>query len=62
MESLQNETSQMFLIMFQDQRSYKIKISAINRLIQASGANVASVFGIWREKNRQINIFNAVQG
>lgn len=48
MDSLHTQTSQMFDILFQDQKTYRIKVAAIEKLISASGANSVSAIRIWR--------------
>lgn len=44
------------MIMFQDQRAYKIKISAINKLIAAAEGTTKNYFNKWRDNAKQLKI------
>ena len=48
LDSLNEETSHAFSILFQDQKTYKININAIQRLIEASGANALTALRLWK--------------
>ncbi len=46
--------------MFQDERAYRIKIAAINKLIAASRGTTQNYFNIWRENVKLINLQNSM--
>lgn len=48
--------SNQYMIMFQDQRAYKIKISAINKLIAAAEGTTKNYFNKWRDNVKQLKI------
>lgn len=48
--------SNQFMIIFQDQRAYTIKVTAINRLIAASQGTLGGFFKIWRSNAKQMKI------
>jgi predicted transcriptional regulator len=45
-----------YLIIFQDQRAYTIKINAINKMIEATKGTVRNFFGAWRSNVTQMKI------
>ena len=48
--------SNQFMIIFQDQRAYTIKVNAINRLIAASQGTLGNFFNVWRSNTKQLKI------
>ncbi len=45
-----------YMIVFQDQRAYKVKINAINRLIEATNNTQKGYFDKWRSIVKQLKI------
>ena len=45
-----------YLIIFQDQRAYTIKVNAINKLIAAANGTTQNYFNKWRDAVKQIKI------
>ena len=45
-----------YMIVFQDQRAYKVKINAINRLIEATNNTQKGYFDKWRSTVKQMKI------
>lgn len=48
--------SNQYMIIFQDQRAYKVKINAINKLILAAQGTTQNYFSKWRDNARQLKI------
>ncbi len=48
--------SNQYMIVFQDQRAYKVKINAINRLIEATNNTQKGYFDKWRSTVKQMKI------
>lgn len=55
-ESVEGALANQYQIIFQDERAYKIKIAAINKLIEASRGTAQNYFTIWRENTRLIKL------
>lgn len=52
--------SNQYQIMFQDERAYNIKISAINKLIKAAEGTTFNYFTRWRDNIKQMKIFQSM--
>ena len=56
LEIMNSCLANQYMIIFQDQRVYKIKINAINKLIAAAQGTTQNYFDKWRDNVRQIKI------
>lgn len=56
METMNDAVANQFMIIFQDQRAYTVKVTAINRLIAASQGTVGNFFNTWRSNVKQLKI------
>lgn len=56
LEIMNDCVANQYMIVFQDQRAYKVKISAINRLIEATNGTQKGYFDKWRSIVRQMKI------
>jgi hypothetical protein len=56
LEVMNGVIANQYMIVFQDQRAYKIKTNAINKLILAAQGTTANYFNKWRDAVRQIKI------
>ena len=56
MDTIQDTLNLQWMIIFQDQREYNVKIKAINRLIDACSNTTQSFFTKWRENVQQLKI------
>lgn len=59
-EEVEIALANQYQIIFQDERAYKIKISAINKLIAASQGTTQNYFNIWRENIKLLNLQNSM--
>jgi hypothetical protein len=55
-ESVEGALANQYMIIFQDERAYRIKIAAINKLIEASRGTTQNYFTIWRENARELKM------
>lgn len=55
-DTIQHCTADIFKILFEDQRSTRVKTWAIEKLIKASGQNVDMYFKKWRDCIKTIKI------
>jgi hypothetical protein len=56
MDTMQDLMGLQWMIVFQDQREYNVKIKAINRLIATCSNTTLSFFSRWRENVKQLKI------
>lgn len=55
-ESGESAIANQYLIMFQDERAYKLKIAAIDKIILATRGTTQNYFNTWRSNVREYNI------
>ncbi len=56
LEIMNDCVANQYMVVFQDQRAYKVKISAINRLIEATNGTQKGYFDKWRSIVKQMKI------
>ena len=56
LESAESALATQYMIVFQDERAYQIKVSAINKLIMASRGTTQNYFNMWRANIREIKM------
>ncbi len=56
LDVMNDVVSNQYMIIFQDQRAYNVKIKAINKLILASQGTVFNFFNAWRSNVKQLKI------
>lgn len=54
LDVMNEAVANQYMIIFQDQRAYTVKVNAINKLILASKGTVSNYFGVWRSNVRQL--------
>lgn len=57
LDSLHSSVTDIFKILFEDQRTIKVKTWAIERIISASNQNISYYLKKWKEINHQLKAY-----